>query len=94
MAGRQLRQSEITAKKAQYDFEPSRAPSSWQQIHDRFLCADIARRQDLDAAIAREEDAGDRARRKRLQARTVRLKLRRAGKKYWAPALASPKEGD
>jgi hypothetical protein len=56
----------------------SRAGSCWAAVHDRFLCADIARRQDLDAAIAREEDGFQRRRRRAIQRQMARAKLRRA----------------
>jgi hypothetical protein len=41
--------------------------SDWSAIHDRLLCADIARRQDLDESIAREEAGGLATRRKKIK---------------------------
>jgi hypothetical protein len=66
--GRSLSRSEVRARRdGLWDGVGDRSSSSWAAIHDRLLCSDIARRQDLDAAIAREDDAGQRARRRAIQ---------------------------
>ena len=41
--------------------------SDWSAIHDRLLCADLARRQDLDEAIRLENAGGLARRRKKLK---------------------------
>jgi len=75
------RRSEIRAKReGLYDGVGSRAGSSWAEIHDRKRPEDVARRQYLDEVIAAQDDAGQRARRRKLQRARYRCAAARANR--------------
>lgn len=92
--GRQLRKSELKAHRAQQDWEGSRAGAAWADIHNRLLCQDITRRQELDALIAADnavQAARSRAWRANVE-RAKRQKLRRSAELLQRPAATPTAE--
>jgi hypothetical protein len=88
--GRPLKPSEMRLKRAsEWDGVGDRTPSGWDEVHDRLLLRDLARRQDLDELIA-AEDAAHAVRSAKWRAEVERQKARRDLLRRSPPRLRRP----